>query len=184
MVRRAAAFQLAWLAQPRAAKFFWFVAACLHPVLRAKRRCSARRALLRLELRLPELCPLRHATPPSRPRFAGLTCRSRQSRSARTRVTFDGSRTRWLLCNGGLVALTTAEALPPGVHVVVDISALVPQQGNLFVRQEPGRHDRNRVSPHLVVACRMFWCEAGGSGEISATDGKIKRDSSLPELRS
>ena len=41
-------------------------------VLRAKRRCSARRALLRLELRLPRT--LSFETPPHQPRFARLAC--------------------------------------------------------------------------------------------------------------
>jgi hypothetical protein len=98
-------------------------------VLRAKRRCSACRALLDWDSDCPELCLLRHATRPSRPRFARLTCAAGQSRSARKRVTFDG---REITCHRTLVA-----------------------------------------------ACRMFWCEAGGSREISAVDGEIKAPTSV-----
>jgi hypothetical protein len=57
----------------------------------------------------------------------------------------------------GLVALTTAEALSSGV-TIVDLSALAPQPGNLFVRlcKAISRHDRNRMAPHLVAFSRMF----------------------------
>ena len=73
--------------------------------------------------------------------------RSRQSRSARTRVTFDHGLRHFLneqrYAVGrehdgsfamGLVALTTAEGPFIRHHTIVDLSALAPQPGNLFVR--------------------------------------------------
>ena len=86
MVRRAAAFQLAWLAQPRAAKFFWFVAACLHQYCERNDVGFVRRPLLDWGSDGPELCPLR----PHEPRFTRLACASAVKIGAQAGPTFDG----------------------------------------------------------------------------------------------
>jgi hypothetical protein len=153
-------------------------------VLRAKRRCSTRRALLRLGAQTAPNFVLSGALlPPSRPRFARLTCAAGQSRSARKRVSFDGCEHdgRYNAC-----CSDNRQKLFTRRHIVVVQSGLVPQSSNLFVRLCKGI--RSPLSRSRVTAPRRglphVLCEAGGSREISAVDGKIKRDSSLPELRS
>ena len=47
---------------------------------------------------------------------------------------------------------------PSNVRPVIDLSALMPQSGNLFVHHagEADRNDPDRASSQSVVGCRMF----------------------------
>ena len=99
-------FPTACLVQPRAAKFSWFVAACLHQYCERNDVGFVRRPLLDWGSDGPELCPLR----PHEPRFTRLACASAVK----------------------IGAQAGPPLTAPGVIVVVQ-SALVPQSSNLFV---------------------------------------------------
>ena len=123
-------FPTARLAPPRAAKFPWFVAACLHQYCERNDVGFVRRPLLDWssdDLNFV-LCDTPH-----QPRFAQLACASAVKIGAQAGSRLTVASTMAAL-QWGLVALTAAEAPSQGVHVVVDLSALVPQPGNLFVR--------------------------------------------------
>ena len=86
----------------------------LASVLRAKRRWLCPATATRLELRRPELCPLRHATP-TKICTAGVRLSSQDRRAGGSPLTVANT----------MAALRCL--LLPGVHIVVVQSALVPQ---------------------------------------------------------
>ena len=122
-------FPTARLAQPRAANFCWFAAgARISTASETTLLCPA--TATRLELRRPELCPLRRATP-TKICTVGVRLSSQDRRAGG--VTFDGREHDGSFAMGAGCS-DNRRSPSPGVHVVVDLSALVPQPGNLFVR--------------------------------------------------
>ena len=154
-------FPTACLVRPRAAKFSWFVAACLHQYCERNDVGFVRRPATRLELRRPELCPLRHATP-TKICTAGVHFSS-QDRHAGG-VTFDGRE------HDGSFAMLVAPT-PPKLftrrHIVVVQSALVPtveqhirafQQTNQVAMIEIALH---RTSSHSLACFDVRQEEVG-----------------------
>jgi hypothetical protein len=126
--------------------------ACLTSILRAKRRWLCPATATRLELRRPELCPLRHATPGQD--LHALRAQQ-QSRSVRKCLTFDGREHDGSFAM--LVALTTAETVhqashrrrPIGPRAALGQPVRAPQQANQVAMIEIAL-DRTSSRP---VAC-------------------------------